>query len=90
VDYAEPIVDAQEMKPLDDELPDYTRERPFKGAFLSRRTRRWSSASRHISVGLVWCIARASSCSPLAQHMQPTLPREVSASPKCVIFFSHK
>ncbi len=30
VDYAEPIVDAQEMKPLDDELPDYTSVEPAR------------------------------------------------------------
>ena len=30
VDYAEPIVDAQERKPLDDELPDYTSAEPAR------------------------------------------------------------
>ena len=30
MDYAEPIVDAQEMKPLDDELPDYTSAEPTR------------------------------------------------------------
>jgi uncharacterized membrane protein (UPF0127 family) len=37
VDYAEPIVDAQEMKPLDDELPDYTSTEPTRCALEVNR-----------------------------------------------------
>jgi uncharacterized membrane protein (UPF0127 family) len=37
VDYAEPIVDAQEMKPLDDELPDYTSTEPARCALEVNR-----------------------------------------------------